>query len=310
MLPLISSIEASRLPAWKAFAGRACAYILSLLFLASGFWKLTDLHATADRMVESLVPSALSLLAAVAVAVFETFAAVLLLFPKHRRWGAWIAGGMLAVFMLYVGVQYNRLLGQDCNCFPWIRRVVGPAFFAGDAAMLVLAGFAGVWADQSAGWRRTALLFCCVCLLSGGCYAITSALRSASDVPETAIVDGKPLNLRQGKVLLYFFDPDCLHCFAIAQEMGKQDWGATRIVALATREQHRASTFVKDSGLPASISPDAELLRKTFPFTNAPHTVALDQGKAAATFRFGDMDGAEYFLALRSLGMMKAANAR
>ena len=138
MPPIISSIGASRSPRWKAISGRVCAYILSLLFFVSGVWKLTDLDATADRMVESLVPSALSLPAAVAVTVFELFAAILLLVPKYRRWGAWIAGGMLAVFMLYIGVQYNRLLGQDCSCFPWIRRVVGPAFFAGDAAMLVL----------------------------------------------------------------------------------------------------------------------------------------------------------------------------
>jgi len=261
-------------------------------------------------MVESLVPSALSLPAAVAVTVFEMFAAILLVVPKYRRWGAWIAGGMLAVFMLYVGVQYNRLLGQDCSCFPWIRRVVGPAFFAGDAAMLVLAGFAGLWSDRSSGWRPVASLFCCVCLLSAGFYVVNSQMRKASAVPETAIVDSKPLSLRQGKVLLYFFDPDCMHCFAIAEAMGKQDWGDTRIVALATREQHRASTFLMDTGLPASISPDTESLRKTFPFTNAPHAVALDSGRTAAIFHFGDMDGPEYFQALRSLGMMNVAKAR
>jgi hypothetical protein len=123
-------------PGWKHAAAAACAIILSLLCLASGVWKLSDLDATSERMVQSLVPVALSTPAALAVAICEAFAGVLLLIPRYRRWGAWIAALMLAAFMIYIGVLYDRLLGEDCNCFPWIRRVVGPAFFAGDAAML------------------------------------------------------------------------------------------------------------------------------------------------------------------------------
>jgi len=77
-----------RLSRWKSIAGVASAVVLSLLFLASGIWKLTDLDATAERMVQSLVPVALSMPAALAVAIYETFAGVLLLIPRYRRWGA------------------------------------------------------------------------------------------------------------------------------------------------------------------------------------------------------------------------------
>ncbi len=300
----------STLPGWKSITGIASAIILSLLFLASGIWKLTDLDATAERMVESLVPFALSMPAALAVAICETFAGVLLLIPRYRRWGAWIAAAMLAAFMIYIGVLYDRLLGEDCNCFPWIRRVVGPAFFAGDAAMLALAGLAGCWSGKSKGWRRAAIVLGVVCLVAGGAFAATSIRRNSSDVPESAMVDGQPLNLRQGRILLYFFDPECLHCLAVAQEMAKRDWGSTRIVVLATAQKQFASDFVKDTGLRAGISPDAESLRKRFPFTNPPHAVALDHGKAVATFNFGQMESEEYYGTLNRLGFLRIAHAR
>ena len=49
---------------------------------------------------------------------------------------------MLIAFMVYIGVVYDRLIGDECNCFPWIKRVAGSVFFVGDAVMLCLAGVA------------------------------------------------------------------------------------------------------------------------------------------------------------------------
>jgi uncharacterized membrane protein YphA (DoxX/SURF4 family) len=296
---------AGRLARGKSIAGVASAVILSLLFLVSGIWKLTDLDATAERMVQSLVPVALSTPAAVAVAVWETFTGVLLLIPRHRRWGAWIAGLMLVAFMIYIAVLYDRLLGEDCNCFPWIRRVVGPAFFAGDAAMLALAGLAGRWSSKSRGWLQAAMVLGGVCLVAAGSYAVSTVRRSQADAPATAMVDGQLLNLRQGRILLYFFDPECSHCYAVASEMAKRDWGSTRLVALATTQQRFALNFVKATGLRAGISPDAETLRKAFPFTDPPYAVALDRGKAVATFNSGQMESEAYYETLKRLGHLK-----
>jgi uncharacterized membrane protein YphA (DoxX/SURF4 family) len=296
---------AGRLARWKSIAGVASAVILSLLFLASGIWKLTDLDATAERMVQSLVPVALSTPAALAVAVWETFTGVLLLIPRYRRWGAWIAGLMLVAFMIYIAVLYNRLLGEDCNCFPWIRRVVGPAFFAGDAAMLALAGLAGLWSSKSRGYLHAAMVLGGVCLVAAGSYAVSTVRRSQADAPAMALVDGQPLNLRQGRILLYFFDPECSHCYAVASEMAKRDWGSTRLVALATTQQRFALSFVKATELHAGISPDAETLRKVFPFTDPPYAVALDRGKAVAKFNSGQMESEAYYQALKRLGHLK-----
>lgn len=294
--------DAARFASWKSKAGAVAAVILSLLFFASGIWKLTDLDATAERMVQSLIPVALSMPAAIAVAIAETFTGVLLLIPRFRHWGSWIAGLMLIAFMIYVGALYNRLTGEDCNCFPWIQRVVGPAFFAGDAAMLALAGLAGWWSGKSRGPRRAAVIFCCVCLVACASYAASAIRRGHADAPETALVDGQPLNLRQGRVLLYFFDPECSSCYGVAQKMSKREWGTTRIVALATREQRFARSFVTDSGLRAGISPDADSLRKAFPFTDPPYAVALDRGQAVARFNSGELEAGTYYETLKRLG--------
>ncbi|MCL4852403.1 MAG: DoxX family membrane protein [Bryobacteraceae bacterium] len=95
----------------KAAASAIAALVLSLVFLASGIWKVTDLNGTAERVIQLLVPVPLSLPAAFAAAVAETFAGVLLLIPRFRRWGAWLAALMLIVFMAYFAVFYDRLLG-------------------------------------------------------------------------------------------------------------------------------------------------------------------------------------------------------
>lgn len=291
-----------RMPGWKSAAGTVSAILLSLLFFVSGIWKLTDLDATAQRMIQSLVPAALSMPSAVAVAIFETFTAVLLLVPRYRRWGAWLAGLMLVAFMIYIGVLYNHLLGEDCNCFPWIRRVVGPAFFVGDAAMLALALFASWWSVESQGWRRAGLILGGVCVLACGSYSITVMRRGAVAAPETAVVDGRPFKLREGRVLLYFFDPECMHCLGVAREMGKRDWGATRVVALPTRQQRFGADFLESAGLRAGISLNAAELRNAFPFTDPPYAVALERGKAAATFNSGQMEQDDYYETLARLG--------
>jgi len=115
-------------------------------------------------------------------------------------------------------------------------------------------------------------------------------------------VDGKVFNLRQGRVLLYFFDPQCSTCFRVAQEMSKFDWCTTRIVVLPTREQRYAHAFLTDSGIQAGISSDAEALRKFFPFTDPPYAAALDRGKAIATFNSSQMESPTYYETLKRLG--------
>jgi hypothetical protein len=76
-------------------------------------------------------------------------------------------------------------------------------------------------------------------------------------------------------------------------------------VILPTREQRFAHGFLNDSGIRARISPDAESLRKIFPFTDPPYAVALDRGKATATFNSGQMEGGAYYETLKRLGYVQ-----
>ena len=47
--------------------------------------------------------------------------------------------------MLGIGYFYHALVGQECSCFPIIKRTVGPGFFVGDGIMLLLALAAFFW---------------------------------------------------------------------------------------------------------------------------------------------------------------------
>ena len=99
-------------------------------------------------------PESLSVLTAVGLGTLEVFTGILLLIPRFRRWGAWLGTLLLAAFMVFIGIHYNELRGAECSCFPWVKRAVGPGFFAGDGAMMLLAIAAGVWARTSRACAR------------------------------------------------------------------------------------------------------------------------------------------------------------
>ncbi|MBM3748997.1 MAG: DoxX family protein, partial [Acidobacteria bacterium] len=124
---------------WKTAVGAVAAILLGLLFIVAGVWKITDPFSASVRLTQALVPASLSLPAAILLGIGETFGGVLILVPRFRRWGAWLTGLMLVAFLIYIGVNYHALRGEECNCFPWVKRAVGPAFFVGDLVMLGLA---------------------------------------------------------------------------------------------------------------------------------------------------------------------------
>lgn len=289
----------------QRIASTCAAVTLGLLFLASGLWKMLDLDGAAERMVQSLVPVDFSMAAALLVASAETLAAFLLLIPRHRRWGAWLSAILLIAFMAYVGLLYDRLLGEDCNCFPWIRRVVGPAFFAGDAAMLGLAWMAGWRSAPAFEMRRAASVLAVVLAVAGGAFAISAVRREHIEVPATIRADGRTVPLRTGKVLLYFFDPECSHCYTVASVMATRDWGATRVVVVPTREAQFARNFLEVTKLKAGISEDATTLRTVFEFTDPPYSVAIGEGTVTASFNSGQMEGDQWFTTLQKSGHIR-----
>src|SRR5260370_39553119 len=155
-------------PGWKSGLSWVASVMLCALFLLSVLWKITDVQSAAVRMMQAKVRESLGLAAALVFGIVETVGAVMILVPRLRRWGAVVLGALLLAFLGYVAIQYNTLKGADCSCFPWLKRVVGPGFFVGDGAMVLLAFFAGLGARKPEGLRAVAPTASAVAVVAGG----------------------------------------------------------------------------------------------------------------------------------------------
>ena len=276
----LASLE---LPGWKTALSWVAAILLSLLFLVSGLWKITDAQGTAVRMAQARVPESLSLAAALVFGIVETLGGVLLLVPRFRRWGSILTGFLLLAFLAYFAVYYNVLRGADCSCFPWVKRVVGPGFFIGDGLMLLLAVLAGIWSRPSESPRSAIPVLGAVVVFALVSYGVGAVRQTGVRAPETIAVDGQAYSLEHGKVFLYFFDPECMHCFDAARRMSHLNWGETKVVAIATQHPQYAPQFLQATGLRAAISTDLQKLRQVFPFVSPPAGVALENGREKAS---------------------------
>ncbi|MBI5085844.1 MAG: DoxX family membrane protein [Acidobacteria bacterium] len=288
---------------WKVWAGWACAGALALLFLVSGLWKLLDPLATEQRMVQMLFPAQIAMAVALLTGITEAWAGLLILVPRWRRWGAWLCGLLLVAFMVYMGVNYARLTGEDCSCFPWLKRVVGPGFFIGDGLMLLAAFLAGLWAGKPESYKQALMSLGALVVFAGVLYGVTAARQTGIQAPPSITVDGTSLSLRQGRVLVYFFDPECMHCFAGAQGLQKLAWREVKVVAVPTVNPQWGANFLRDTGLRAGLSTDTAALREKFKFTDPPYAVALDRGRQVEAFPF--FDDKEPAATLKKLGWVK-----
>ena len=292
------------LPGWKSTLNWIAAILTSLLFFAAGLWKITDPIGAASRLAQAKVPENLSLAASLVLGIAETLAAVLVLVPRFRKWGAWLGSALLVVFMIYIGANYTALHGAECNCFPWIKRAVGPGFFIGDAVMLLFAWIAGFWAQPSESKRSAVIILGAVTVFALVSYGATAVRQRGVQAPPVLTVDGKPFSTQEGRIVLFFFDPECMHCFDVAKRMSKLNWGETKIVGVPTVHPQFAPDFLHDTGLKvAGISTEVATLKKIFPFGDPPAIAALDNGRQKAPVtKFEDPEPAA---TLRKLGFVK-----
>jgi uncharacterized membrane protein YphA (DoxX/SURF4 family) len=294
------------LPAWKKVIGGVCAVFLAILFFVSGAWKLTDPFTWSQALVEFRLPGILALPGTLALGIAEMVGAVLILVPRFRRWGALLTGLLLVVFMIYIGANYGALVGKDCTCFPLVKRTVGPAFFVGDGAFLLMAVVAGLWARASQNIRGALVILGAVVVFAGVSFGVNSARESGLKAPATITVDGKPVSLQQGNAFLFFYDPTCTHCEAAARKMAKLNWKNTNVVAIPIDTPQFAASFLHDTGFKAGTSNDLDLLRGTFKFATAPYGVALVRGRQKAVIDVGvfETDG-QPAATLRGLGFVE-----
>ena len=116
------------------------------------------------------------------------------------------------------------------------------------------------------------------------------------------MVDGQAYSLEHGKVFLYFFDPECMHCFDAAKRMSHLNWGDTKVVAIAIQQPQYATQFLQDTGLRAAISTDLQKLRQVFPYVSTPAGVALEDGREKAPLT--KFEGEEPGATLKQLGLV------
>jgi uncharacterized membrane protein YphA (DoxX/SURF4 family) len=289
-------------PGWKIGLSWVSSLLLCAVFLSSGLWKITDAQGWAVRMVQAKVPEPLGLAAALIVGIVETVGAVMILVPRLRRWGALVLGALLVAFMGYFAIHCNALRGADCSCFPWLKRVVGPGFFVGDGVMLVLAGLAWLGSRRPEGMRAVALMLAAVTVFAGVSYGVGAARETGTRAPESVLVEGRPFSLEHGKILLFYFDPACMHCFESAQKMSKLHWGDTRVVGVPISQVQFAAQFMQDTGFRMTITTDRDRLRAVFPYAGVPAGVVIEDGRQkAALVKF---DGEEPAASLKRLGLI------
>ena len=290
-------------PAWKKATSFTAAILLAILFFVSGAWKLSDPFLWAQALTEFRVPAGLALPFTLALGVGEMLGAVLIAVPRFRRWGSLLVGLLLIAFMIYIGANYSTLAGKDCSCFPLVKRTIGPGFFIGDTVMLLMAGLAGWWARPSENLRGALVILGAVAVFAAASLGINTTRQSGLKAPDSITVDGKPFSLGQGNVLLFFYDPECMHCDAAARRMSKLNWKDTKIIGIPTQDPQFAASFLKDTGLRAGTSNDLQLLRSTFKFQDAPYAVALVRGRqkvAIPTFEAAEPDAT-----LRKIGFIE-----
>ncbi len=300
--PLPHSLE---LPAWKSLASHAGAVFIAGVFLLAGIYKAIDPYKFAALAKNLLVPYDLTLPLALLLGVLETTAGILILIPRFRRWGAILGGALLLGFMAYVGWNYTALQGRDCSCFPELKlpfglaidlkRKVGPGFFYGDALFVAAAAIAGIWAKRSHGMRNAAVIMGAVAVFTGVSYGVAFTNQTGLKAPDSIIVDGQPMSLQEGRVILFFFDPQCGTCFAVGQSMAPLKFQSDiKFVGIPTRAFEGAPSYMGDppagTNLKKPMSMDVAKLREVFKFDYPPFLVMLERGRQTGGITISEFD--------------------
>ncbi len=268
----------------KRTTSAICAILLGLIFLISGGWKVLNPLRTGELLEQARVPAGWGAIGASSLGALELVAAFLLFVPRFRKLGG-ILGSVLIVFFIgWIGYYYHALVGQECSCFPIIKRTVGPGFFVGDGVMLLFGIVASIWSPAVRSLRVPAMALVTVAALSGLSLGVAKLQSRGMEAPNPIVVDGKPQSIDDGKVFLFFYDPQCMHCDAAARFMAKLNWENTRVIAIPTTQPEFAPAFLHDTGLKAGTSLETEKLRKVFKFVDPPYGVALIDGRETEAF--------------------------
>jgi len=277
----VSSFPSSfEIPAWKTTVNHIAAFLTAVIFIAAGATKII-LPYEISRMMENLhVPYQISLPFTVGLGTVELFAGLMVLIPRFRRWGGSIATLLLLSFMIYIAINYNALVGQDCSCFPWLKRAVNIWFFPEDGAIIVCSLLATVWAKPSYSKRGAGVLLGACAVFAAVSFGAAMTHQTGTKAPDSVMVNNQPFSLQHGHIFVFFFDPECSHCNAAAKTMGTYKWKSdVQVVGVPTRVPQWAEAFMKDNNFKGVTTTDLAKLKSVFTFGDPPFGVALEGGR-------------------------------
>jgi len=221
--------------------------------------------------------------------------------------------------MTYIGWNYKALIGRDCSCFPVLtlpfgisidmRRSVGPGFFYGDLSFLAAAAIAGIWAKRSRGLRTAAVILGAVAVFTGVSFGSAYSKLTGLKAPDSIIVDGQPMSLQEGRVFLFFYDPECGTCNAVGKSMVPLKFKSDiTYVGVPTRKPQFAAGFLHDNGLNFKTSTDSAKLREVFKFDNPPYAALIEQGRQTGVIlptQFDEDNPSKHFDLLKQMGVIE-----
>ena len=269
---------------WRRAVAGICAILLGVVFLVSGAAKTLLPFQAGEVLEQSKVPAGMGVLGAAGLGTLELFTAFLLFTPRFRRWGGVLGSALMIFFLCWIAYYYRDLVGKECNCFPIIKRTVGPGFFISDGVFLLWGLAAAVWSPRVHRVRGPVVAFLALVVIAGTSVGVNAVERHNVQVPTPLTVDGKSQDVSRGKVFLYFYNPECSHCLAAARFLSTLHWGGTKIVGVPTNDPQFAKDFMDDSQFHVSTSLDVAKLRKAFTFVDPPFGVALQNGQVKETF--------------------------
>ena len=290
---------------WKTTLAAICAILLGIVFVVSGAWKVLQPYQAGELLEQARVPAGLGLLAAPALGAVELFAGILLFIAAYRRWGGLLGSALMIFFLAWIAYYYPQLVGKECNCFPLIKRTVGPGFFISDGVFLLWGLIAFFWSRRAVSFKTPAVIFVSVLVLAGASLGMNTAIRQNVQVPNPVLVNGKPADLTQGKVFLFFYNPECMHCVDAAKFMSTLNWGDTKVVGIPTNDPQFAKDFLDMTKFKADTSLELAKLKKAFPFVDPPYGVALDDGRVKETFGIAQFNEPSPAPDLKKLGFVK-----